>query len=137
MSTFERCRNDTVRREDSPLSDSYIIPKFVFVRIRSLPHFQAPLETVRNNLHGQFSARIFPHLLPSSPIFNCKHIMSLFKSNKNKSASAATTPAQTPRTSMQEQRPEQLEATKMTREQALETLMQKSMWNVATGPYIR
>ncbi|KAG0216619.1 hypothetical protein BGX31_000542, partial [Mortierella sp. GBA43] len=61
--------------------------------------------------------------------------MPLFKSNKNKSASAATTPAQTPRTSMQEQRPEQLEATKMTREQALESLMQKTMWNVATGPY--
>ncbi|KAI8361147.1 hypothetical protein B0O80DRAFT_525041 [Mortierella sp. GBAus27b] len=76
-------------------------------------------------------------LQKSSLTFNSKHIMPLFKSNKNKSASAATTPAQTPRTSMQEQRPEQLEATKMTREQALETLMQKSMWNVATGPYIR
>ncbi|KAF9980803.1 hypothetical protein BGZ75_007961 [Mortierella antarctica] len=55
--------------------------------------------------------------------------MSIFKlSNKNKTASAASsvvsTPAQTPRSSMQEQRPAQ--ATKMTRDQALEKIMKKT-----------
>ncbi|KAI8361148.1 hypothetical protein B0O80DRAFT_493749 [Mortierella sp. GBAus27b] len=43
--------------------------------------------------------------------------MPLFKSNKNKSASAASTPAQTPRSSMQETRPK---ATAMTPEEALQ-----------------
>ncbi|KAF9365029.1 hypothetical protein BGX34_011701 [Mortierella sp. NVP85] len=62
--------------------------------------------------------------------------MALFKSNKNKSASAASTPAQTPRTSMQEQRPEQMQA-KMTRDQALKSLMQVSMNNAAAGCYVR
>ncbi|KAG0378791.1 hypothetical protein BGX24_002830, partial [Mortierella sp. AD032] len=47
-------------------------------------------------------------------------------SNKNKTASAATTPAQTPRTSLNEQRPTTQTATKMTREQALEAAMHKS-----------
>ncbi|KAF9102541.1 hypothetical protein BGX29_004481 [Mortierella sp. GBA35] len=51
--------------------------------------------------------------------------MSLFKSNKNKTASAATTPAQTPRTSLNEQRPTQA-GTKMTRDQALETALSKA-----------
>ncbi|KAG0374048.1 hypothetical protein BGX24_010905, partial [Mortierella sp. AD032] len=45
-------------------------------------------------------------------------------------ASAATTPAQTPRTSLNEQRPTTQAATKMTREQALEAAMRKS----AQGP---
>ncbi|KAF9898516.1 hypothetical protein EC991_011027, partial [Linnemannia zychae] len=51
--------------------------------------------------------------------------MSLFKSNKNKTASAATTPAQTPRTSLNEQRPSTgtTQATKMTRDQALDIAM--------------
>ncbi|KAG0366654.1 hypothetical protein BGX24_003605 [Mortierella sp. AD032] len=52
--------------------------------------------------------------------------MSLFKSNKNKTSSAASTPAQTPRTSLNEQRPA-TQATKMTREQALEMAMRKSV----------
>ncbi|KAI8361110.1 hypothetical protein B0O80DRAFT_493716 [Mortierella sp. GBAus27b] len=46
--------------------------------------------------------------------------MSLFKSNKNKSASAASTPAQTPRSSMQATRPK---ATTMTPEEALQMVM--------------
>ncbi|KAF9944801.1 hypothetical protein BGZ72_001954 [Mortierella alpina] len=67
---------------------------------------------------------------------NTPSAMSIFKrSNKNKSASAASTPAQTPRSSMQEQRSAQ--ATKMTREEALEMLMQKSLINPTTGPCIR
>ncbi|KAF9342686.1 hypothetical protein BGX26_007032, partial [Mortierella sp. AD094] len=49
--------------------------------------------------------------------------MSLFKSNKNKSASAASTPAQTHRTSMQGTRPSQ--ANTMTREQAVEVALEK------------
>ncbi|KAF9900780.1 hypothetical protein EC991_006905 [Linnemannia zychae] len=59
---------------------------------------------------------------------NIQPAMSLFKSNKNKTASAATTPAQTPRTSLNEQRPATgtTQATKMTREQALEMAMRKS-----------
>ncbi|KAF9169727.1 hypothetical protein BGX20_009918 [Mortierella sp. AD010] len=52
--------------------------------------------------------------------------MSLFRSNKNKSASAASaasTPAQTPRTSMQGSRP--LQANTMTPEQAVEIALNK------------
>jgi len=52
--------------------------------------------------------------------------MPLFKSNKNKSASAASTPAQTPRTSMQETRPTQAGA--MTKEQAVEKALEKSAY---------
>ncbi|KAG0375372.1 hypothetical protein BGX24_009186 [Mortierella sp. AD032] len=52
--------------------------------------------------------------------------MSLFKSNKNKTASAATTPAQTPRPSVDAQRPS-AQSTKMTREQALEEAMRKTV----------
>jgi len=54
--------------------------------------------------------------------------MSLFKFNKNKISSAASTPAQTPRASLNEQRPFTAQATtKMTREQALEMVMKKSV----------
>ncbi|KAF8977615.1 hypothetical protein BGZ52_006877, partial [Haplosporangium bisporale] len=56
-------------------------------------------------------------------------IMSIFKSNKsnkNKTASAATTPSQTPRSSMQTARPASSQANVMTREQALESLMKKT-----------
>ncbi|KAK3828440.1 MAG: hypothetical protein J3Q66DRAFT_434974 [Benniella sp.] len=56
--------------------------------------------------------------------------MPFFKSNKNKIASAASTPGQTPRSSMQALRP--VKAAPMTREQALEIIMQKSVGNV--GP---
>ncbi|KAF9117207.1 hypothetical protein BGW39_002454, partial [Mortierella sp. 14UC] len=52
--------------------------------------------------------------------------MSLFKSNKNKTASAATTPAQTPRASLNEQRPS-AKPTTMTRDQALELALSKSV----------
>ncbi|KAF9079111.1 hypothetical protein BGX23_005035, partial [Mortierella sp. AD031] len=51
--------------------------------------------------------------------------MSLFKSNKNQSASAASTPAQTPRSSIDAHRPSQ--ATKMTRDQALEMALNKAV----------
>ncbi|KAF8944142.1 hypothetical protein BGZ47_004600, partial [Haplosporangium gracile] len=64
--------------------------------------------------------------LPQVPPSQAKHIqpaMSLFKSNKNKTASAATTPTQTPRTSLNEQRPE----TKMTQEQAIKMVMKKTV----------
>lgn len=54
--------------------------------------------------------------------------MSLFKANKNKTSSAASTPTQTPRASLNEQRPSNAQATtKMTREQALEMALQKSV----------
>ncbi|KAF9325681.1 hypothetical protein BG006_010835 [Podila minutissima] len=59
--------------------------------------------------------------------------MPFFKSNKNKTASAATTPAQTPRSSMQEQR---TKSHKMTQEEALEKLMRVTMGDAANGPYI-
>ncbi|KAG0076172.1 hypothetical protein BGZ93_001110, partial [Podila epicladia] len=54
--------------------------------------------------------------------------MSIFKSNKNKTASAATTPSQTPRSSMQNTRPASSSPAKgMTRDEALESLMKKSL----------
>jgi len=54
--------------------------------------------------------------------------MSLFKFNKNKTSSAASTPAQTPRASLNEQRPSPAQpTTTMTREQALEMAMKKSV----------
>ncbi|KAG0254175.1 hypothetical protein BG011_005918 [Mortierella polycephala] len=63
--------------------------------------------------------------------------MSLFKSNKNKTSSAASTPAQTPRTSIQEQRTATpIQATKMTREQALQSIMQKSMRDVPFAAFV-
>ncbi|KAF9368513.1 hypothetical protein CPB97_004526 [Podila verticillata] len=61
-------------------------------------------------------------------------IMPFFKSSKNQSASAAASPAQTPRTSMQEQRPA---AHKMTQQEALEYLMSKTMGDAAASSYIR
>ncbi|GJJ73525.1 hypothetical protein EMPS_05883 [Entomortierella parvispora] len=51
--------------------------------------------------------------------------MSFFKSSKNQSASAASTPAQTPRSSVDGARPAQ--PTKMTREQAIQIAMEKSL----------
>ncbi|KAG0375371.1 hypothetical protein BGX24_009185 [Mortierella sp. AD032] len=52
--------------------------------------------------------------------------MSLFKSNKNKTSSAASTPAQTPRPSVEAQRPS-AQPTKMTRDQAFELVLCKSV----------
>ncbi|KAF9382848.1 hypothetical protein CPC16_009170 [Podila verticillata] len=60
--------------------------------------------------------------------------MPFFKSSKNQTASTATTPAQTPRSSMQEQR---AKPHKMTQEEALEKLMRVTMGDAAAGPYIR
>ena len=51
--------------------------------------------------------------------------MSFFKSSKNQSASAASTPAQTPRSSVDGSRPAQ--ANKMTKEQAIQMAMDKSL----------
>jgi hypothetical protein len=63
---------------------------------------------------------------------------SFFKSNKNKTASANTTPAQTPvqtpRNSIHEQRIGQV---KMTHNEALLLLLEKSMGDATTGPFIR
>jgi hypothetical protein len=57
-------------------------------------------------------------------------IMSIFKSNKNKTASAASTPAQTPRASLNDQRStantNPTHQIKMTRDQALELVLSKS-----------
>ncbi|KAG9066868.1 hypothetical protein KI688_012780 [Linnemannia hyalina] len=65
-----------------------------------------------------------------------KPTMSLFKrSNKNKTASAASTPAQTPRTSMQTIR--DTTGTKMTPEEALYKISHNMMSNASTGPFIR
>ncbi|KAF9417665.1 hypothetical protein BGZ76_004502, partial [Entomortierella beljakovae] len=52
-------------------------------------------------------------------------IMPLFKSNKNKSSSVATTPAQTPRSSLQAARSKQ--TSQMTMEQALEAVQKNSL----------
>jgi len=52
--------------------------------------------------------------------------MSFFKSSKNQSASAASTPAQTPRSSMDVSRTG-AQKVKMTREQALQMAMDKSL----------
>ncbi|KAF9901537.1 hypothetical protein BX616_002226 [Lobosporangium transversale] len=71
--------------------------------------------------------------------FKNYYTMPLFKSNKNKSASAATTPAQTPRTSIHEERPMTTKAGtnahKMTRDQALEVIMKTSMGNAANTAF--
>ncbi|KAF8948678.1 hypothetical protein BGZ47_003324 [Haplosporangium gracile] len=62
--------------------------------------------------------------------------MSLFKrSNKNKTASAASTPAQTPRASMQTIR--DATGTKMAPEEALYKISHNMMSNASTGPFIR
>ncbi|KAF9302149.1 hypothetical protein BG003_002540, partial [Podila horticola] len=54
--------------------------------------------------------------------------MPLFKSSKQ-SSSAAASPSQTPRTSMQEQRP--VSHQKLTQQQALQYLMSKTMGDAA------
>ncbi|KAF9432188.1 hypothetical protein BGZ76_011150 [Entomortierella beljakovae] len=51
--------------------------------------------------------------------------MGLFKSNKNKSASAASTPAQTPRSSVQVSRPP-VNASPMTQAEAMKIVMKNS-----------
>ncbi|KAF9936545.1 hypothetical protein BGZ67_002224 [Mortierella alpina] len=62
--------------------------------------------------------------------------MHFFKSSskKNKTASAATTPAQTPRSSMHEQRTSQ---PRMTQDEAMHMILKNTMTNAATGPFIR
>lgn len=62
---------------------------------------------------------------------------SFFKSlsSKNQTASAATTPAQTPRNSIHEHRTHQ--GVKMTHDEALLFVLNKTMSNAAAGPYIR
>ncbi|KAK5815741.1 hypothetical protein F5H01DRAFT_379465 [Linnemannia elongata] len=62
---------------------------------------------------------------PISPATKHPPTMSLFKSNKNKTSSAASTPAQTPRPSVDTHRPSQVP--KMTRDQALEMALRKSV----------
>jgi N-formylglutamate amidohydrolase len=61
--------------------------------------------------------------------------MTLFKrSNKNKSASAASTLAQTPRTSMQTLRNAGIA---MTPEEALQRITRNMMANASNGPFVR
>ncbi|KAF9100147.1 hypothetical protein BGX27_000481, partial [Mortierella sp. AM989] len=64
--------------------------------------------------------------------------MPLFKrSSKNQSSSAASTPAQTPRVSMQEdERPIQ-PTDKTTRDQALDKVMQNILSSAAARAYVR
>ncbi|KAG9320377.1 hypothetical protein KVV02_005596 [Mortierella alpina] len=80
----------------------------------------------------------------STPTYsNNAFAMSLFKrSNKTKTTSAASsvasvasTPTQTPRPSMQEQRFPL--ATQMNRDQALEMIMKKTYGGALTGPFIQ
>ncbi|KAG9319059.1 hypothetical protein KVV02_004301, partial [Mortierella alpina] len=63
--------------------------------------------------------------------------MTLFKSHKNQSASAAVSPAQTPRTSMHEERPSVVpsQPKTLTHEQAMEMALCKIRANA--GPFIR
>ncbi|KAF9962316.1 hypothetical protein BGZ72_007369 [Mortierella alpina] len=80
-----------------------------------------------------------PNLNPEANSHNIKHYsttMPFFKSSskKNKTASAATTPAQTPRNSMHEQRDGQ---PRMTQDEAMHMIFKNSMPNAATGPFIR
>ncbi|KAK3826782.1 MAG: hypothetical protein JOS17DRAFT_792049 [Linnemannia elongata] len=68
--------------------------------------------------------------LPSNsslPSQNTLSIMSLFKSTKNQSASAAASPAQTPRPSVDAQRPTAQTTKKMTTEQALDSVLHKAV----------
>ncbi|KAI1321628.1 hypothetical protein EDD11_003108 [Mortierella claussenii] len=53
-------------------------------------------------------------------------------SKKNQTASAATTPAQTPRNSMHEGRPKM-----MTQDEALHMIFSKAMPNASAGPFLR
>lgn len=73
--------------------------------------------------------RAYPRLSPlqvqSNPSQKPYTTMSLFKSNKNKSASAAASPAQSPRTSIDARRPV-VEGNTMTREQAVRLAMHNS-----------
>ena len=62
--------------------------------------------------------------------------MSFFKSSKNQSASAASTPAQTPRSSMDTSRTGSQKA-KMTKEQAVQMAMDKSLGSMAMSGNIR
>ncbi|KAG0038491.1 hypothetical protein BGZ83_003074, partial [Gryganskiella cystojenkinii] len=65
--------------------------------------------------------------------------MAFFKSSKNQTSSAASTPAQTPRSSMQGSRPSEFVAksTKMTHDQALQMALDKSFGGVAVHGNIR
>jgi hypothetical protein len=63
----------------------------------------------------------------SFPSQNTFPIMSLFKSTKNQSASAAASPAQTPRPSVDAQRPAAQTTKKMTTEQALDSILHKAV----------
>ncbi|KAF9357730.1 hypothetical protein BGX26_003206 [Mortierella sp. AD094] len=86
------------------------------------------------------------NILPLPPPLNTSYqaaqeiptTMPFFKSSssskKNQTVSAATTPAQTPRNSFHETRPSQ---PKMTYDEALNSVLQKTMTSASCGPYIR
>ena len=65
-------------------------------------------------------------LKPSSNQSTTLTAMSFFKSSKNTTSSAASTPAQTPRSSMDASRAAAAANVKMTKEQALELAMSKT-----------
>ncbi|KAF8948680.1 hypothetical protein BGZ47_003326 [Haplosporangium gracile] len=108
-----------------------------------------PAQTPRASMQSSRSSNI--KLTPEQAIYEIAHNkltfaaagkhtlkpnMSLFKrSNKNKTASAASTPAQTPRASMQTIR--DATGTKMTPEEALYKISHNMMSNASTGPFIR
>ena len=99
-----------------------------FAHLFSIPHHYNNQYTNKQSKLSKQSQRL-KSFLPQAKK-NTLTTMSLFKSNKNKTASAATTPAQTPRTSLNEQRPPQT-GTKMTRDQALETALNKTVQSPA------
>ncbi|KAG9061528.1 hypothetical protein KI688_007106 [Linnemannia hyalina] len=81
--------------------------------------------TITNN--NNTTKTILPPSKSSFSNQNTFSIMSLFKSTKNQSASAAASPAQTPRPSVDAQRPAAQTTKKMTTEQALDSVLHKAV----------
>ncbi|KAF9324027.1 hypothetical protein BG006_000919 [Podila minutissima] len=111
----------------------YTPPRTNSVRYKCNP---TPHSTFFSSLNKQLSAKA-TKITNTNTLNNKQRLptMPFFKSSKskNQTGSAATTPSQTPRSSMdQRSKPRQ-----MTREEALEKLMTITMGNAASGPYIR
>ncbi|KAK3841062.1 MAG: hypothetical protein J3R72DRAFT_524643 [Linnemannia gamsii] len=92
------------------------------IKVLLPPSFQILIQTTQKQ-HQQ--NRLYSRLIPPKQATTTT-AMSLFKSNKNKTSSAASTPAQTPRPSADGQRPS-AQPTKMTRDQALELALSKTV----------
>ncbi|KAK5814560.1 hypothetical protein F5H01DRAFT_368294 [Linnemannia elongata] len=97
----------------------------------------SPAQTPRASMQSSRSSDV--KLTPEQAIYKIAHNKLTFtaagRSNKNKTSSAASTPAQTPRTSMQTIR--DASGTKMTPEEALYKISHNMMTNASTGPFIR